>query len=259
MDLKYIDLEIKDRLGYIWLNRAPYNDFDDEFLDEIIQAHHYMAAKDDAWGVLLCSRNEKYFSNGMEPDYLLQKDVEGRAAVFAKLFELMKVMYSFPKVEASVITGHAMAGGAVLGIVTDFRFMGNGKYRYSFSEVRVGLTIPPGLLAIIESVVGPENLVRVAMLAEAFKPEEALSIGLVDRVFEHEKTLELSEKTMRSLLEMPQKSMRSVKKTIRQKYLQSLDSLAGDQLNFFKNFLEGNLVEGLTAVKERRRPQFQNP
>ena len=53
--------------------------------------------------------------------------------------------------------------------------------------------------------------------------------------------------------------MRSVKKTIRQKYLQSLDSLAGDQLNFFKNFLEGNLVEGLTAVKERRRPQFQNP
>ena len=151
-----------------------------------------------------------------------------------------------------------MAGGAVLGILTDFRFLSTGKNRYSFSEVRVGLTVPPGLLKLIESVVGPQNIIRTAMLASAFKPEEAKAVGLADELFPRDKLLANVEKFMKRLFELPLANMRSVKANLRRDRLAMLENFNEDLQNM-KGVLSGNIEEGLRAVLERRRPRFDNP
>ncbi len=259
MSYKYLQIERKGHISYIFMNRAPSNDLTIEVMNELIDAHKELERDDDTWGVILASKLDNYFSNGLEPDYMLQRDVDGRSEVFARLFDLVKVMYAFPKIEISAINGHAMAGGAVLAILTDFRFMANARGRYSFSEVRVGLTIPPILLELVESVVGNRNLIDVAMIPKAFKPQEALAINLVDRVCEPEQLLPAAEKHLTSIFELPLKSVQSVKIAMRADLLNKVDTHHTHDLKGLRNFLEGNFEEGLTAVKERRRPRFANP
>jgi len=257
--MQFLELEVKNNIGYIWLNRPDSNDLTMEVMDELIEAHQIMSSDDQVWGVILASKLDKYFSNGLEPDYMLERSVEGRIEVFTKLFDMIKVIYAFPKVEISAISGHAMAGGAILAILTDFRFMAEGKGRYSFSEVRVGLTIAPILLEIVAAVVGKRNLIKTAMIPRAFKAYEALEINLVDALFPLDQLVPQAEKYLKSIFTLPQKSVRSVKIAMRAETLNKLDTHSSHDLEGLRPFLEGNFVEGLTAVKERRRPRFINP
>ncbi|TGK02662.1 enoyl-CoA hydratase/isomerase family protein [Leptospira langatensis] len=256
--MKHIRIEEKENLAWIWLDNQPANEMTEELMDELIEAHRILADKKSVRAVLIGSKSDKFFSNGLDPSYMLERNAEGRIKVFAKLFEMMRVIYSFPKPEASVINGHAMAGGAVLAILTDFRFMSEGKARYCFSEVLVGLTIPPTLLRIIESVVGRPNLREVAMLGKAFKPEEARSIGLVDSLYAPDDLHKKAESYMLGFMDLPQASVQSIKKGIRIDMISELNSPVENQISEFKPFVVGNFEEGLKAVLEKRRPKFSN-
>ncbi|EPG72628.1 enoyl-CoA hydratase/isomerase family protein [Leptospira fainei serovar Hurstbridge str. BUT 6] len=254
--MKNIRIEEKGPLAWIWLERSPSNEMTEELMDELIEAHQILGAKKSVRAVLIGSQNEKFFSNGLDPRYMLERSPEDRVKVFAKLFDMMRVIYTFPKPQVTVINGHAMAGGAVLGILTDFRFMGNGKSRYCFSEVLVGLTIPPTLLNIIESVVGKARLRDVAMLGKAYKPEEAKAIGLVDLIFPAEELNKKSEDYMLDILDLPQASLESLKRGIRKDLIQEFNAPTDLLIQEFKPFVSGNFDEGLKAVLERRKPKF---
>ncbi len=255
-----LEVEIRDHLGWIRMNRPPLNCLTVDFMDDLIRAHELMDASPEVWAVLLTSSSEKFFSNGLDPDYILERTPGERAKVFKKLLKMTRVMYEFSKPQIAVINGHAFAGGAVLSVMADFRFMAAGKGKISFSETRVGLTLPDLLLPIIEAVVGPENMVRVAMMGEAFSPEQSLAMGLVDRVVEPDQLQAEAENYMREILDtMPLASMRSVKAGIRKRRVKMLRKMKRSGLRQMRAFLTGNFEEGLTAVRERRKPVFSNP
>ncbi len=256
---RFLSLEIQDHIAWLRLNRPPLNDLDPEVLDELIAAHHELAANDDVWMVALGAAGDKFFCNGVSPDFVLERDVDGRALVFERLFDLMRVMYAFPKIELCALRGHAMAGGAVLAILCDFRFMAAGKNRIGFSEVPVGLTVPEFLIRLIEGVVGPQHLVKIAMLGTAFRPEEALEIGLVDRVVPADELDQVAQDYLQGLCELPLESVQDVKASIRAPRMELVRTASGESLAHLRHFLSGNFDEGLQAVKERRKPKFVNP
>ncbi len=259
MSYKFIQLEKNEHVAVVHMNRPPVNDLNVEFMDELSAVHKELDADSDTWVVVLASQSEKFFCNGLEPAFMLERSVEERGEVFMRLMDMCRNVYNFSKPQIAVIRGHAMAGGAVLAALADVRFMGDGKYRYSFSEVRVGLTIPGIVLALVESVIGRRNLVEVCMLGEAYHPHEALAVGLVDRVVPHDAALDQAVQYARSLTDYPQGSLRSAKKAIRAELRAKFAALTRDDLEEFRSLLSGNFEEGLRAVKERRRPHFKNP
>ncbi|MCB1307352.1 MAG: enoyl-CoA hydratase/isomerase family protein [Leptospiraceae bacterium] len=258
-DFIHIERKSDRHLAYVWMDRPPLNVINHQFMDEMIAAHNELAADDDIWQIILASRSEKFYSNGLDPELLLSSDVAGRGAVFTRLLDMLRVMYAFPKISVACIQGHAMAGGAVIGIAADFRFMGDGKYRYAFSEVPVGLTIPLILLKIIERTVGPHKLRDVAMLGQAFTPAEAKAIGLVDEVWPERDLYARTESYLAKLLPLSQRSLRNVKRNIRAPIVDELEQTTAESLSDLESFLSGNFEEGLRAILDRRRPDFQNP
>lgn len=256
--MAYITTRVENHIGYVVLQRPPMNLINFEFMDEFMAAHRELQNNPEVWGVICHSTVEGFFSNGLEPDLLLERDLSGRVAVFEKLLELVLEVYAFPKPHISAIEGHAMAGGAVLAILSDWRFMGDGRGRIAFSEVAVGLTIPRAIIRLIESVTGPGPLRRIAMLGGALKAKEALELGLIDQMCESGTTVREAEKYLRRIFELPLASVRSVKQILRAENLAMLKKREG--LEALGEFLTShNFVEGLSAVRERRRPQFKNP
>jgi enoyl-CoA hydratase/carnithine racemase len=188
---------------------------------------------------------------------MLSRDEQGRLEVFETLFKMVLEVYAFPKPHISAIEGHAMAGGAVLAILSDWRFMSLDKSRISFSEVAVGLTIPRAIINLIESATGPAALRQIAMLGSAIKSSEAQRLGLVDEVFDNGTTVKEAEKYLKRIFELPLASVADVKQALRAQNIARLKSRDG--LETLGAFLTAeSFVEGLSAVRDKRRPKYKN-
>jgi enoyl-CoA hydratase/carnithine racemase len=253
-----IQTRVENHIGYVSLARAPMNLMDIPFMQAFTEAHRELAENDDVWGVIVHSAVDGYFSNGLDPAMMLSRDTKGRAEVFEVLLGMVLEVYAYPKPHISAIEGHAMAGGAVLAILSDWRFMSRDKSRISFSEVAVGLTIPKAIINLIESATGPGPLREIAMLGSAIKSTDAKRMGLVDEVFDNGTTIKEAERYLKRVFELPLASVRSVKQILRADNLAALKGREG--LDTLSSFVGAeSFVEGLSAVRDKRRPKYKNP
>jgi len=130
----------------------------------------------DARAVVLGSSTPKAFCSGADLD--LQD--EERARVSDLLYELYEKMVELPVPIVVALGGHAVGGGAQLAIAGDLRIAGPG------TKIRVA---GPGHgLAVaawgLPSLVGRGRALDLCLTMRPVSTEEALAIGLVDRIEE---------------------------------------------------------------------------
>ncbi|MFO1525014.1 MAG: enoyl-CoA hydratase/isomerase family protein [Turneriella sp.] len=252
-----INTRVENHIGYVTLNRAPMNLMDIPFMQQFTAVHTELAKNPEVWGVIVHSGVDGYFSNGLDPAMMLSRDVKGRIEVFEVLLKMVLDVYAFPKPHISAIEGHAMAGGAVIAILSDWRFMSVERSRISFSEVAVGLTIPKAIINLIESATGKGPLREIAMLGSALKSTDAQRLGLVDEVFDNGTTLREAEKYLKRVFDLPLASVASVKQILRVDNIAALKNRDG--LETLGHFVGAeSFVEGLSAVRDKRRPKYKN-
>lgn len=253
-----ISTRVENHIGYVSMDRAPMNLMDIPFMEKFTAVHRELAKNPEVWGVIVHSTTDGYFSNGLDPAMMLARDPKGRIEVFEVLLNMVLEVYSFPKPHIAAIEGHAMAGGAVIAILSDWRFMSRERSRISFSEVAVGLTIPKAIINLIESATGPGPLREIAMLGSAIKSTDAQRMGFVDEVFDNGTTVKEAEKYLKRVFELPLASVASVKQILRANNIAALKSREGlDTLAAFVG--ADSFVEGLSAVRDKRRPKYKNP
>jgi enoyl-CoA hydratase/carnithine racemase len=81
----------------------------------------------------------------------------------------------------AAIEGYAIGGGMALALAADWRVIGRSAY-LCVPEVRLGMPLSWGTIPRIASLVGPARAKRVVTLCERFVGQQALDIGLADRV-----------------------------------------------------------------------------
>ncbi len=69
------------------------------------------------------------------------------------LNDIFKRILLFPVPVICAINGHAVAGGAILSLACDFRFMKADKGFFFFSEVDVGIPFIPGMMAFCRKAI----------------------------------------------------------------------------------------------------------
>jgi enoyl-CoA hydratase len=130
----------------------------------------------DARAVVLGSSTPKAFCSGADLDL----EDEERARVSDLLYELYEKMVELPVPIVVALGGHAVGGGAQLAIAGDLRIAG------PVTKIRVA---GPGHgLAVaawgLPSLVGRGRALDLCLTMRAVSAEEALTIGLVDRIEE---------------------------------------------------------------------------
>jgi len=252
-----ITTRVENHIGYVALERAPMNLMDIPFMEAFRRAHRELAENKAVWGVICHSTVDGYFSNGLDPAMMLARDKKGRIEVFEVLLQMVLEVYSFPKPHIAAIEGHAMAGGAVLAILSDWRFMSRDRSRIAFSEVAVGLTIPKAIINLIESVTGSKPLREIAMLGSAIKSTDAARMGFVDEVFDNGTTVKEAEKYLKRLFDLPLASVAHVKQILRADNIAALKGREG--VETLTEFVAADsFIEGLSAVRDKRRPKYKN-
>jgi enoyl-CoA hydratase len=167
-------------IAEIVLDDGKVNAMSSPFFDELNAALD-RAAADDSGAVVVAGR-PGYFSAGLNIKLLptLPRDELTRTLV---LFgRTMLRVWTFPLPIVAAVTGHAVAGGAVLAFACDRRFVADGQFRVQLNETAIGLALPTWALAICESAVPVQFHADAFLHARPYSPAEALARGMVDDV-----------------------------------------------------------------------------
>jgi len=125
--------------------------------------------------------NEKVFSAGLNlKDLMGAKDPKEVSLIFGTLGELLKSFREFPGPVISIVGGHAIAGGCLIALASDYRYGMFGMHRMGLNEMAIGIDLPPDMLSIISHSISKENLFEVATQCKMYSPKQAYKKGLIN-------------------------------------------------------------------------------
>jgi 2-(1,2-epoxy-1,2-dihydrophenyl)acetyl-CoA isomerase len=99
---------------------------------------------------------------------------------------------------------------------------------------------------------------QIALLAETFDAQEALRLGLVNRVVPAESLNIEVDKLAKRLASGPTQAYGRLKRLMRQSFETTLaDQLESERLNFLASAQTDDFKEALNAFFEKRKPTFK--
>ena len=84
--------------------------------------------------------------------------------IFKTLRELLVASRNFPGPVISIVSGHAIAGGCLLALASDYRYGVHGMHRMGLNEMAIGIDLPPDMLSIISHTI---NLIRIKFIEKS--------------------------------------------------------------------------------------------
>lgn len=135
-----------------------------------------------AGGPVVLTGEGRYFSTGLDLEWLAGASPEDAGAMFERLFRVMAQLLAFPGVVVAAVNGHAFGAGAVLAAAADHRFMRAERGYLCFPEVDLGLVLSPEMAAVVELRLPPQALHHALLSGHRYTGEQARDVGLVDGV-----------------------------------------------------------------------------
>ncbi|MGJ4788267.1 enoyl-CoA hydratase/isomerase family protein [Leptospira koniambonensis] len=259
--MNYLREPIQLKNGRAECIKIQTNDQNSLTRENMIELENILAEidKDDnIRAVLISSDNPKFFSNGIDAENILNTPREKLTAEMGQIVILFGKLLSFGKPLLAEVTGYAMGGGAVITLSCDFKFMLEGKARIAFTEVLVGLPLPISFIDKLKITVKSEYLNEVCLLGTAYKAGEAKEISLINETAENKEDLrKLVLKKLDEVMAIAPSAYRRTKLAINKEINDKFES----QLEFTKSSFEdpkvvANLLEAMSALKEKRRPKL---
>ncbi|MBU1699355.1 MAG: enoyl-CoA hydratase/isomerase family protein [Candidatus Eisenbacteria bacterium] len=181
-----ISTEVVNRTLVIKLNRGTTNAVNLDLLRELGRTLDDSASDDSLSAVLLTSPNEKFFSIGFDIPWLIDLSKDDFSIFFRTFNRLSLKLFTFPKPTLASIPGHAVAGGCILALCCDYRFITEGHKLMGLNEIKLGVPIPYPSDCILRHLVSTRYVREMLDTGDFYPPERLIQMGLVDRVFPQE-------------------------------------------------------------------------
>jgi len=185
--MEFVKLEVSNRIGYVTLNRPEKRNALSHQLVAELKAALASAEEDDNVKVIVLRAEGEAFCAGADLAYLqqLQKfSFEENLADSNHLKELFITIYLCKKVVIAQVQGHALAGGCGLATVCDFVYT-VPEAKFGYTEVKIGF-IPAIVMVFLLRKMGEQRAKQLLLTGDLIKAEEALAMGLVNRVVSKE-------------------------------------------------------------------------
>ena len=254
MSYEHIQVDLKDGLGTITLNRPPVNILNIAMMEEINEALKAWRGMKDLKVVLFRAQG-KCFSAGVDVGEHMGDLAPKMIESFHKMFRYMDKL-GVPT--AASVYGSCLGGGCELAIFCDVVVASEGA-KLGQPEIQVGV-FPPIAAHIMPRIIGRKAASDLILSGRIIGAQEALQMGLVNRVVKEEdlekETLEFLKPYLRSSAEV----LRLTRKAIMAGLMDDLEpSLRVIEDIYLKELMETHDAhEGLNAFMEKRKPVWKN-
>ena len=258
MDYQNILVEKEDDIAILYINRPKaLNALNKETLLEIKMAISQIAEDQEVKVVIITGSGEKAFVAGADITYMQNMNaVEGRE--FGKLGqEVFSLIESIEKPVIAAVNGFALGGGCELAMSCDFR-IASDKAKFGQPEVTLGITPGFGGTQRLPRLVGMGMAKQLLFSGEMIDAQEALRIGLVNRVVPGEQLLAAAKQIARSISKNAQLAVRFCKVAVNQGMQTDIDRAMTIEADLFGLcFSTEDQKEGMKAFVEKRKAEFK--
>jgi len=261
MDNKILQTKLEDGILLVTISRPKaMNALNTQFFNEMDELIASVKTDEEIKVVVITGEGKAFVAGADIAEMVNKSQKEGEA--FSRLGQ--NTFRSLEKLDIPVIAavnGFALGGGMELMELTmacDFR-IASTKAKFGQPEVNLGLT--PGYAGTqrLSRLTGMGNALYLLMTAGMIGADEALRIGLVQKVVEPEMLMEEVMKIAKSIAAKGPQAVKRVKEVVRRGFEMTLDEGADLEAKAFGSLFGDNSEgrEGMNAFLEKRKPEWK--
>jgi enoyl-CoA hydratase/carnithine racemase len=249
-----VEYSVDGAVALVRLNRPPVNALSEELSQDLLAA--FTKAADPAVRAVVVT-GQPHFAAGADIKGFREAyaaDREERLA--SSLAETITVLEDLAKPVIAAIHGYALGGGLELSMGADFRYLAEDAL-VGQPEIKLGLIPGAGGTQRLQRLVGHQKARDIVYSGRFVAADEALAIGLADKVAPSGGLLEMALTDAGIWAEGPTPALAAAKRALNHGWGRSiLDGLDIEAAEFNKTFWTDDAKEGVAAFIEKRQARF---
>lgn len=185
-----IETTALDGATLVRLNRPPVNALDIELNEAIAATFEGLA------GPVVLTGTGRCFSAGVDLHAILDGGPDYTGRFLESLVAGFLAVFDYPAPVVAAVNGHALAGGCVIAMAADIRYMSGGTI--GLTEIAVGVPFPVSAIEICRHVMGT-SVTAAALGGEPAAPHEAMRLGWIEATVEPTELLDVAAGRAREL------------------------------------------------------------
>ncbi|MGZ8738791.1 MAG: enoyl-CoA hydratase/isomerase family protein, partial [Nocardioides sp.] len=177
---EFVRLEVEDGVGTIRIDRPKMTALNVQVQEEIRAAATEAAERDDVRAVVVYG-GERVFAAGADIKEMADMSYTDMVQRSGGLQSAFTAVAKIPKPVVAAVTGYALGGGCELALCADVRIAADNA-TLGQPEILLGIIPGAGGTQRLTRLVGPSKAKDIIFSGRFVKADEALAIGLVDRL-----------------------------------------------------------------------------
>jgi len=169
------------------------NRWNTSFVRQFARALDEIEASEGAAALVTRSAHEKFFSNGLDLEWISTKGEHrggDRAAFGAEFMEVMGRIITLPVPTVAALNGHTFGAGFMCALGHDVRLMREDRGYLCANELQIGMTIPVPEIALFRHKIPAPAFHETVMLAKRWTGPSAVAAGFVEAALPLETLIE---------------------------------------------------------------------
>lgn len=249
-------LERAGAIATLRFNRPEaLNAIDVPMANAFLAAVQSIAADPGVRAVVLCG-NGRGFMAGGDLATLRAAPVQGAIDILTPLNQALLLMAQMDAPVIAQVHGAAAGAGLSLLLMADYVIAAEGT-RFNLAYINLGASCDVGASWALPRIVGVRQALEIALLGEAFGADDALRLGLVNRVVPADALEGATAALAQRLAQGPTRAYGAMKRLMRESLQHTLpEQLEAEKNAFVQCAATQDFESGVEAFHQRQSPVF---
>jgi len=259
MELKNLVFEKSNKAGIIKINRPEkLNALNHQTLNELNTLLDTIEFDDSIRVLIITGSGEKAFVAGADIDEINSLDKKSGLEFSQFGQNVFNKIENFNKPVIAAVNGYALGGGCELAMACHLRFASKNA-KFGQPEVKLGIIPGYGGTQRLSRLIGLGKAIELILSGDMISAEEALSLRLINSVFDLSELLEKSIYFAEKISQMSLVTMKLILKSIYSGYNQALKvGLKSEAELFGEACSTYDCKEGTSAFLQKRPAHFED-
>jgi enoyl-CoA hydratase/3-hydroxyacyl-CoA dehydrogenase len=248
-----VKLETRDGVAIAWLANLPMNAVSPQVIEDLATVWERVKAADGVGAMVIASSVPVVFSAGADIKAFTTMDESTGAAMIEKAHALLLDFGRARVATIAAVNSIAFGGGCEVAMACDVRIAAEAAV-FGQPEVKLGIIPGFGGTQRLARLVGPNKALEMNLVGDAMLSEEALELGLVNRVVPDHELFETALMWGRKLASQAPIAVEQIKTASNKGEIEA--GIEAEKRGFQAAFNSADAKEGIGAFLAKRAPKW---
>lgn len=256
MRFPYLSIEISEKIAIVSINKSPGNSLSGELLKDI-DSCIFGLNENSGVKVIIFTGTGKTFATGADITEMGRCKSAEQAMEMSQLGQKVFLhIENSQKPVIAAINGFCLGGGLELAMSCHLRIASDHSV-FGMPEISIGMIPAFGGSHRLPAIIGRSKAIHMILTGEKIQSRESLTIGLVNLIVPGDKLIDEARKLAQKMTGKSSLSMKyALRSVIQGSSTDILKAMEIESSGVGELYKGHDLIEGVTAYLEKRKPDF---